>query len=346
MLEVNYSQTESETLKLRIGRCNVSGKFDERKLFHEIQQGFFDVCRLKVESEDEMASYRLQKMNVPFFFSGSIRRYETPTAKMAFHEPRHQDLEFIPYDGSQQKLLFDMLKGTWGAYPIGYYRTPYIGALLTKEDELLALFDFYRKQNDPTLNPDNGFMFIKHGDNYVGFFALNIVNGHLESHVGGILSAYRKDGYFLDKLAFIKDFCRRKRLSSFVFGARNENAEVQRIFQYVGFLPIGNENVFHITPLLTRNDSGLVSAPVAHWGSSANLHSIIFNKMIELVAGFGSLGNVIDFRINFSYLFKDADFLQMIYTFPVLSSTTIIVVARNSNKEVGHLYAFLEVKLI
>ena len=87
--------------------------------------------------------------------------------------------------------------------------------------------------------------------NYVGFFALNHVSGELESHIGGILEPYRKGGYFLDMLRYIKNYCVDQKLSHFVFGARNENAIVQKIFQDVGFRPIGSENVFHILSFMS-----------------------------------------------------------------------------------------------
>lgn len=55
----------------------------------------------------------------------------------------------------------------------------------------------------------------------------------------------------LDKLRYIKEYCITHNLTHFIFGARNENSRVQRIFQHVGFEAIGSENVFHIPSLLS-----------------------------------------------------------------------------------------------
>ena len=132
---------------------------------------------------------------------------------------------FEKYD-AQDRLLKDMLVGTWGDYPLGYYRTPYLQYLSNKEIEIESVFQFYKKFNDNRDYPNNSIMFIRHKDVYVGFFALNIVGSDLESHIGGILAPYRKSGYFLDKLRYIKRFCVDHHLEHFIFGARNENAEV------------------------------------------------------------------------------------------------------------------------
>ena len=47
--------------------------------------------------------------------------------------------------------------------------------LVNKEKEIECLFQFYKKANLHKNNPNNSILFIKHGENYVGFFALNIL---------------------------------------------------------------------------------------------------------------------------------------------------------------------------
>lgn len=244
------SQNETEVLGFRVARCNEED-FDEKQLLSEIIEGRYDLCRLKIPAEDEMASLKLHRTGMPFFFSGSIRRYKTPMKQKPSGEFLHPEMTYEMYDGSQDQLLMEMLRGTWGIYPLGYYRTPFVCELVDKEKEIESVFRFYRKSNLNSLNPDNSIMFMNDRGKYVGFFALNKIDGGLESHIGGILEPYRKGGYFLDMQRFIKNYCIDNQLSHFAFGARNENAEVQRIFQYEGYEPIGSENVFHILPMLS-----------------------------------------------------------------------------------------------
>lgn len=253
--ELLYSSNESDLLQLRIGRCNAD-YFNPESLRDQIVEGNYDVCRLRIACDDESAAEKLDSMGFPYYFSGSIRRYVTPITDRPAGDYIHQGLTFEYYDGSQEKLLFDMIDGTWGDYPIGYYRTPFLNSLITKEMETECLFQFYKRANNPNLNPANNMVFIREGDHYVGFFALNHVDGHLESHVGGILKPYRTGGYFLDMQRYIKNYCLDNGLSAFWFGARNENSRVQTIFQAEGYLPVGTENVYHILPLLNYNPNG------------------------------------------------------------------------------------------
>lgn len=248
-----FSDNETAVLGLKTGRCNAED-FDPGILARQVLEERYDICRLKIPAEDELASIKLQQTGLPFYFSGSIRRYKTPITAYPPGAFYHPEMVYEMYDGSQDALLKEMLLGTWGTYPVGYYRTPWLCHLVTKEAEIESVYRFYKKYNLNRDYPQNAIMFMKDGENYVGFFALNTVNGNLESHIGGILAPYRKGGYFLDMLRYIKIYCVEHQLSHFLFGARNENAEVQKIFQEVGFKALGSENVFHIPALLSHSD--------------------------------------------------------------------------------------------
>lgn len=282
---VQFSANESDILGLKVGRCNADW-FDEQILLDQILQGRYDICRLKIPAEDEYASLKLQRIGCPFFFSGSIRRYETRISEKPTGSFLHPDMQYEMYDGSQHELLLTMLRGTWGDYPLGYYRTPYLDKLIDKEKEIQSVFNFYRHHNLPKNNPNNGIAFMKDGDHYVGFFAMNKVDGHFESHIGGILEPYRKGGYFLDMLRYIKNYCVDQQLSHFHFGARNENAYVQKIFQDVGFKAVGTENVFHIVPLLSYSTSGHLIQDLATTTSYSDVfnavHTFLQNKQLSI----------------------------------------------------------------
>lgn len=250
--EVVFSETESRVLKLKVGRCNATD-FDQNVLLHEMVTGSYDVCRLKVPSEDEMAALKLDSIGIPYSFSGSIRRYRTPIPEYPKASMRHPVLEFIPYNGEEahDEILKFMLEETWGDYPIGYYRSPLLHNFCSKETEIESVFQFYRKFNNNQIYSQNSIMFMKDNGEFVGFFALNIVGDHLESHIGGIIRKHRRSGYFHDMLHYIRRFCVDNHLGHFVFGARNENAAVQKAFEQEGFNSIGSENVFHLAPFLS-----------------------------------------------------------------------------------------------
>jgi len=325
---VEFSLIESKVLGFKVGRCN-SDLFDESELYKQITGGDYDLCRLKVPAEDEMASYRLNNTGLPFFFSGSIRRYKTRISEPPAGNYNFNDLVFEMYDGTQDQLLKDMLVGTWGTYPLGYYRTPYLNTLVTKESEIESVFQFYKKFNLKQNYPNNTIMFIKHGDVYVGFFALNIVGNTLESHIGGILEPYRKSGYFLDKLRYIKEFCLNNNLGHFVFGARNENAAVQRIFQFVGFQAQGSENVFHIPSLLSVTKKPSVSIELKQGFSDfKSLYQHLFNECLNLSGDGLSHSGKISFQLNHAEIILKQKTSRVQCSFPVLSEEESLMVLK------------------
>lgn len=242
---VDFSVIESDLLGMKVGRCN-DEYIDAQLLQRELLDGGFDFCRVKTLAEDEFATLNIESSGLPVYFSGSIRRYKTPVVDDGTIHLINKTLIFEPYDGSQLILLRQMLDDTWGNYPLGYYKSPIIGAKVTKKLEMDCLYKYYSIHNLTRDYPLNSILFMKDGDNYVGFFALNIIGDHLESHIGGILQPFQKGGYFLDMLNYIRRFCLEHQLGHFLFGARNENAQVQKIFQKFGFKAYGNDNVYHI----------------------------------------------------------------------------------------------------
>ncbi len=323
------SQNETDVLGIKVSRCNVED-VNEIQILEEIYKGKYDLCRLKLPAEDEMISNKLVSLGMPFFFSGSIRRYRTPIKEKSQGDFFHPKMTYEMYDGSKDELLMQMLKGTWGDYPLGYYRTPYLCELVNKEVEIESVFQFYKKNNLNSLNPNNSIMFMNDEGNYVGFFALNKVDGQLESHIGGILEPFRKGGYFLDMLRYIKNYCVDEGLSHFVFGARNENAQVQKIFQDVGFRPVGSENVFHILPFMTL--------------SQVDKHVLTHQKtdLVNLLSVVNSYANQYysDFQISaFQYSALDNSLVnqysnELIVSIPIKTEKYFLILVQLNN-EIG-----------
>ena len=339
---IDFSLIETEVLGLKVGRCN-SNLVDTDILYSQLIENEYDLCRLKVPAEDEMISSRLHKTGLPFYFSGSIRKYKTKITKNPPGEYNH-DLSFEMYDGTQDALLLHMIEGTMGEYPIGYYRTPYLNKLITKKMEIECLFRFYKKYNLNADYPDNSLLFIKHGDKYVGFFSLNIINNNVESHIGGILSPYRKDGYFLDKLRYIQEFCVNNKLEHFVFGARNEYNPAQRIFQFVGFQPVGSDNVFHIPSLLSFSQEEQLKIFLQRKDTnSKDMFTLLYEEVMAVMQNKFIQYNNVKFNLiragNLNGI-KEAEF-QL--SFPVIDTEQVLIVIKGLNelKEMtGYLYSY------
>lgn len=343
---ISYSANESDLLNIRVGRCVVATDFNELALVEQIVDGAYDICRLTVPAGNEDVVNKLEKTGLLYYYSGSITRYKTLISDLPEREFIHNDLEYEQYDGTQNDLLLQLLIGTWGTYPIGYYRTPFLNRLITKEQEILCVFEFYKKNNLQKNNPDNTIMFIRHKGNYVGFFALNIIGNRLESHIGGIVEPYRKDGYFFDMQEYIRRFCIKNNLKYFCFGARNENRRVNSIFQKYGYHASDADNVFHIAALLHSNRHEEMITSEIHL--TGNDTTAVYNMLLEKCMRFRESvlkdsSAVLTFRCNHLTHLKNGNY-NLVLTFPVISGqeTLITVKIYDTEKKLvsfGHLYS-------
>jgi hypothetical protein len=249
-VQIDFSVFESEEFKMKVGRV-VTADFSSDGLRTAIVEGGYDLCRVSVAANVEDTILKLDQVGLPHFFSGSIRRYKTEVKKLVEGKFLHDDIIYEKYDRSKDDLLYKMLVDCWGDYPIGYYRTPFLSDVINKTQEINCVFRYYQKFNFQPDYPNNTIMFMKHKGEYVGFFALNVMEDRLESHIGGILKPYQKFGYFFDMQEYIRRFCLDNELTYFCFGARNENSRVQTIFRRFGYEAYGTDNVFHIPSMIS-----------------------------------------------------------------------------------------------
>lgn len=329
---LHFSDIESEILGLKVSRCN-SDFFDEKELYKQIIENRYDLCRLKVPAEDEYAPKRLQQTGLPCFFSGSIRKYRTRIADNPDINYLHPNLTYEVYDGSQDQLLKDMLVNTWGNYPLGYYRSPYLSELVTKEQELECVFRYYKKYNLNKDYPNNQILFMKDGTQYIGIFTLNLVGNTLECNLAGILEPYRKDGYFLDEMNFKKEYCLKHNIEYFTFGARNENAAVQRLFQFLGFETAGNDNVFQIPSLLTYSKTPVVIKEINTADlDTKNVYQQLFNEALQLGLNRMPEKCKISFQLNNEHrLLNKSKPCRIRFSFPVVSAGQLLIVIQSED---------------
>jgi hypothetical protein len=337
---IGLSEIESKILGLNIGRYNCND-LDDNFLYDQIAQNKLDLCRIKLPAEYDTAPYHLFNMGLPVFFSGSIQKYRTRITEHSEVSYQFSNLDFEMYDGSQDLLLKDMLIDTWGNYPLCYYRSPFLSSLITKEQEIECVYQYYKKYNLNRDYPDNKLFFMKHGDNYVGIFALNVVGNTLECNLAGIHSSYRSAGYFHDEMNFKKEYCVKNKLEYFTFGARNENASVQRVFQHLNFQTAGNENVFHVVPLLNYTQIEGVTFILKTIGlSHAQASRLLQDTVLELATAHFPELNFYSFQMNrAAFLFTKKEFLIRV-SFPIVTNIDALIVIQtveNDNKFCGYL---------
>lgn len=256
-MKINFSEVESKVFDLRIGRLDLQGALDADCFVEQVKDLKLDAVRLKVPIEYETINLDLHQCAYPFYFSGAIKRYEVDCFK-APDVALDDGVSFHLFEGSKKDLqaFYDILKDTWGKYPLGYYKTPGLNQWITKEMELEALFAYYSKRNNHKAHSDAYLWFLQYHGELAGFIALYTYPGesfetsYIDSTIAGIKTDFQNKRLFPNILRHIRTFCRTNNLRYFRCGARMENFYSQKAFEKDYMCGIGVDLVFHV---LTSN---------------------------------------------------------------------------------------------
>src|SRR5687768_5089960 len=101
---VDFSETESKWLGLKIGRYNTASIEPER-LRESIIEGNYDVVRVRTSATDELASLKLSQVGYPYFFNGGIRRYKVDCIESPLPPFTSPDVNFELFTGQHQEIL-------------------------------------------------------------------------------------------------------------------------------------------------------------------------------------------------------------------------------------------------
>jgi hypothetical protein len=249
---VTFSETETRIMGLKFGRYNTPF-VDSEQLKRNIEEQKYDVVRVKTDCADEYAALKLHQTGYPSYFNGGVRRYRVNCVEAPLPPFTQPDINFELYVGQHQNILEEIMNDSCGDYPLGYYRTPGLNERITKQMESKCLFEFYAKNNDNALFKNSYLWFMKLGEAYVGFIALNVYTEKdmVDSTLAGFLKAYQGMGLFPNILRHIRQFCRDSNLTYFCCGARNENMYSQKAFEKDFMKCEGVEYIFHVVPMLS-----------------------------------------------------------------------------------------------
>lgn len=240
-----YSENESKILGFKIGRYDCD-EIDIILLEEEISQFNYEIIRVKTSVNDEYASLKLSQLGLPFYYNGSIRRYEVNCKEAPLPDFTSNQINFVSYNESDAEELYSLLLDSWGDHPIGYYRLPGLSEKITKEKEIQCVYEYYKNYFISESNQNNRLWLMKYKDQTIGFFALTILNDMVDSTIAGIYKKFQNQGLFPNILRKIRAFCRENDLTYFVCGARNENIYSQRAFENDYMKYYKGENVYCI----------------------------------------------------------------------------------------------------
>lgn len=246
---VVYSENETKHFGLKVGRYNTDS-IDPDLLKTEFHRNDYDLVRVRTNINDEFAVSKLFETGIPFYFSGGIRRYKVNVWDAPLPPLINPKTDFELFESNDQHLAAfnDILKDTWGGYPLGYYRSPQLNNHIDKELEHKTLFNYYASNYDNTMHPDKYLWLMKQEQEVIGFIALNIIQGEksVDSTIAGIAQQHQKSGHFIDVLRHIRYFCQAHQLDYFLCGARQENLRSQKAFESEYMKCYACEYIFHV----------------------------------------------------------------------------------------------------
>jgi hypothetical protein len=252
---INYSEIESEVFGLKTGRFNADD-FNAATLREEILAEKYDLVRIKIPAYFDDINVRLVETDFPFYFAGGIRMlsWKTPECANVF-EPINKDLEIELYDGTQTESLEHIIKSSYIFNPLGYYKTPGINQVITKELEAEAMYRYFAKYFNNTAYPDNYIWLMKREGKHIGLCALQFNKGVMGCPLGAVAPEAQSNGIFFDILRYSRHFAWQKGIKEIEAGIRSENLVSQHVFIKQGKLDnaeILNDTVdfvFHVVPM-------------------------------------------------------------------------------------------------
>ncbi len=261
------SLNETERLGLKVGHLTTEA-LDPAALSAALIEGRFDLCRLKirVDHAPDSGVAALESAGFPYYHAGGILRYRVDYRRTRYRPRAPEDvgLEFLHVDESNRPRLAALVRESFGDDPIGYYKTPWLAAIVSKDAELDCLIDYYL---DGRVTEKLELIVRKDGRD-AGFIVLSIDGGTVHTPLLGILPEMRGLALFHPMRDYIHSYASERGMRE-EEGARIDNLMSQNLFGQDGLEHVANETIFHVLPLLSRS----VGYPVKTEAAASELES-------------------------------------------------------------------------
>lgn len=242
------SDFESEFFKLNVFRGNYNNTLTATELANQAKQNRADLIRLKIDIiyEAEMNNV-LFESKLPFFYSHSVLNVKVDYNRQKPTAYKNEGLVFEKYvNGLGQKERFYTLVFN-GMYsdPIGYYKTPLINKIISKQKEAECYASYYANFYNGLITDKVGFIMQKDNKD-VGAFVFEIIEGNIFSSMAAVLPQYRSEGLFHDMKVFHQHFCNENNFLTAYTGFRLNNFHTPNLLLKTGYNIYGVEHIFHI----------------------------------------------------------------------------------------------------
>ena len=253
MALINRSAGDSRILGIEVGHVT-AGRLDPDALARELIEGRYDLCRLKIRSEEsrDFGVSALEKAGFPYFYGGGILRYRFDYRERPYRAlyPVPPGLAFQPVTTAEEEATLErMVRRSFHADPIGYFKTPYLSALFDEDAELDCLVEYYLRGDDSGRTK----LLVTCEGEVVGFIVMTVRAGVLHRDLLGIAPRYRSRGFFNPMRDYIHLHASGLGIEE-EEGARIDNLHSQNVFEDDGLRHFCNEVVFHVTPFLSHSE--------------------------------------------------------------------------------------------
>lgn len=250
---ISYSPFESEYFQLRIFRNKSSELPDSEHLKNICREQSADLLRLKLNvSDEERITQTLFDTGFPFYYSHSVMTVYANYQNADIPGYKNEKLLFEKYSGEQKTRFYNLIIHGMGENPIGYFKTPLINKLITKEKEAACYAEYYSGLYDGTDPKKIAFIMNKEGTD-AGVFVFEMEGEDtIHTSMAAVLPHFRSSGLFHDMKVFRQRYCLERGIHHAYAGFRLNNFHTPNSLLKIGYKIIRAEHIYHLPVLLNK----------------------------------------------------------------------------------------------
>lgn len=243
------SLEETKISGRRIARGNATGHISAADLLAEINEGKFDVCRLKVNSAPENLLEQLDALGVPYYIHSVLVRNSIEISGEKFEIPAN--IRFELYNGENPGLISKIIEECLGNRTSTFYSNKVFSQLVNETMEMdmakAYLSSFVAAQNTGKVS-----WLIYADETPAAFLAGTVIGASFEGAYYGVIPAFRGK-YNLPAviMRFIKNWCADNNISTFINDVPYQNLKSLVSIIRESILPVSTYLHVTLLPLLS-----------------------------------------------------------------------------------------------
>lgn len=253
---LNYSESESKILKIRVGRSELED-LDTNKLLEDIVRKNYDVVKLAVPSIIPNLYSKLDSLCIPYYVLGILSRYRLILSGYQLKEYNSDSIDFEIYDGNQYDMLKNLAKGSFQETPGSYFSNPLIDSIISHEQQLECFAEYVCSFNNQ-ISPSKFMYLTKIKGEYVGFIGGEWINNNdILATLAGVIPEMREKGIYKDIVRFMQNWSYKNNVRWLFADGQIQNPVVQKVYVREDMIVTGGYINIHINSLFDRTEKSI-----------------------------------------------------------------------------------------